>query len=888
MAVQALRNRMNPPKKPKDRDDDRTPLGRRITKNSDLEDVARTWRPPPALNRSELFSQLRCPTCMNIDPLRQDVAYAVRGLRAKPGFTIAVVATLALGLGANAAMFNVLDQLLFRSPPMLRDPNTAHRVYVAETYRGKESIGSVGRYARYEDLKRWTTSFSSLAAYTTRQLALGVGDDAREMLLGLVSHSFFNFFDAPPVLGRYFTAAEDTTPAGAAVAVLSYPLWQTQFGGRHDVIGNTIRIGAVVYTIIGVAPRGFEGIWPGRAPVAYMPITNYGAAQQSCAGRTRPWYQTYSCGWMNAIARRKPNVTIERANADITQAAVTSYVALLAEQTGRTPLELVKPRGIIGPILAERGPNKTAIGKLARWVGGVSVVVLLIACANVANLLLARAISRRREIAVRLALGVSRGRLLSQLLTESIVLALLGGVAGVFVAHVGGAALRAGFVPDSTAPAGVRDLRTVLFAFGAAIVVGLLTGVAPALRARRVDVVHDLRLGAREGGQRRSSLRVVLLVLQATLSVILLVGAGLFVRSVQNVEGMRLGYDVDSVLMVALNLRGETLDSARHVTLLQRLLTAAQATPGVVSASRQTAVPFWSNSTARLKVAGIDTVERLGQFDYNSVGPDYFRTTGTRILRGRAITLEDTRDSPRVAVVSQNMARVLWRGREAIGQCMKVNSDLCTTVVGIAENIKEQNLRTDSMFYYYMPVTQVLPRSGGLFVRVAGNATKFTEQLRRSLQREMPGASYVTVVPFEEIVALNMKSFRLGATMFVAFGGLALLVAAMGLYSVIAYNVEQRTHELGVRLALGAQPRDVATLVLSDGARVTVIGVTIGIAVALYASKWLEPLLFDVSPRDAAVYVMAAGTLLLVAMLGSWLPAYRASRTDPNIALRSE
>jgi putative ABC transport system permease protein len=825
---------------------------------------------------------------MPLDTLRQDLTYAVRGLRTRPAFTTAVVATLALGLGANAAMFNIVDQLLFRPPPMLRDPGTAHRVYVAETSRGTEYIVGVSRYARFEDFKRSTTSFSSFAGYTSRRLAVGVGDNAREMLVGFVSYSFFNFFDAPPAVGRYFTAPEDTTPAGAAVAVLSYPLWQTQFGGRADAVGNTIRIGPVVYSIIGVAPRGFEGIWPGHAPAAYMPITNYGAAHQSCAGPARAWYATYSCGWMSAIARRKPNVTVERANADITQAEVKSYLAMVVEQAGKPRLELAKPHAMIGPILTERGPQKTAIGRVATWVGGVSVILLLIACANVANLLLARAIARRREIAVRLALGISRGRLLSQLLTEGIVLALLGGVVGVFVAQFGGTALRAGFLPDSTAPAGVRDSRTVLFAFGAAIAVGLLTSVAPVLRARRVDVVHDLRLGAREGGQRHSGMRAALLILQTTLSVILLVGAGLFVRSLHKVDGMRLGYDVDPILVVGLNLRGETLDSTRNVNLLQRVLATAQATPGVVSATRQTAVPLWSNSSTRLTVAGIDTVERLGQFNYNAVGPEYFRTFGTRIVRGRAITAEDTPESQRVAVVSENMARVLWLGRDAIGQCMKVNSDVCTTVVGVAENIKEQNLSADSMFYYYMPVTQFRPRAGGLFVRVAGDAGKFTEQLRRSLQREMPGASYVTVTPFEEIVSPTKRSFRLGATMFVAFGGLALLVAAMGLYSVIAYDVEQRTHELGVRLALGAQPRDLVTLVLSDGARVAVIGLTLGIAVALYASKWLEPLLFEVSPRDVVVYATASLTLLLVAMLGSWMPAHRASRTDPNIALRSD
>jgi len=302
---------------------------------------------------------------MRLDTLYQDLVYAVRGLRAKPAFTIAVVATLALGLGANAAMFNIVDQLLFRPPPMLRDPATTHRVYVGNTNRGKEYLNGVSRYVAFEDFKRWTTSFSTIAGFTTRRLAVGSGDDAREMLVGFVSYSFFDFFDARPAVGRYFTAPEDTTPAGAAVAILSYPLWQTQFGGRADVVGSSIRIGSVLYSVIGVAPRGFEGIWPGRAPVAYMPITNYGAAQQTCGGRDRAWYATYQCGWMNAIARRKPNVAIERADADLTQAAVKSYLASLGENSGAPRLELAKPRAMLASILPERGPNKSAIGRVA-------------------------------------------------------------------------------------------------------------------------------------------------------------------------------------------------------------------------------------------------------------------------------------------------------------------------------------------------------------------------------------------------------------------------------------------------------------------------------------------------------------------------------------------
>ena len=819
-----------------------------------------------------------------------DIRYAGRRMRAAPGFTIAIVLTLALGIGANTTMFGVVDRLLFRPPPMLRAPELAHRVYTAETNRGKEYINTVGRYVRLEDYRRWTTSFTALAGHTLRQLAIGTGDAAREMNVGVVSHNFFGFFDASPALGRYFTAAEDTTPAGAPVAVLSHTMWQTQYGGRTDVLGTTMQIGAVVYTVIGVAPRGFVGLWADRPPAAYIPITSYGALQNTCRARGRAWYATYGCGWMGVIAQRKPDVTLEQSNADLAQAHARSFEEQRLEFTGSPSAELARPRAFASSILPHRGPMESMETKVSTWVAGVAVIVLLVACANVANLLLARAIRRRREVAVRLALGVSRGRLLAQLFTESVVLAALAGGAGLLVAQWGGALLRNAFLDPSEAPWGLRDSRTVLFTLGAAMFAGLLTGLAPAAQSRDVDLVRDLKAGAREGMGRRSKTRTALLVVQAALSVVLLVGAGLFVRSLWRAQHVRLGYDVDPVLVVGLNMRGATLDSAQDVALRERLREAAAAVPGVASVTRQTAVPLWSNSSTSLFVAGIDTVERFGNFNYTAVSPDFFRTMGTQLLRGRPITAQDQRESPRVAVVSQNMARVLWPGRDAIGQCLRVGADTmpCTTVVGIAENIREQSFTGDSMFYYYLPITQMRPRAGGLFVRVEGNAAEYQETVRRALQREMPGAAYVTVTPFDDIVSPVLRSLTMGATMFVAFGAMALLIAAIGLYSVIAYGVAQRSHELGVRLALGAGGLQLGRLVIGDAVRVAGAGVLIGVVVALWASRWLEPLLYEVSARDVPVYVAVAGTLLLVSVAASFIPARRAARTDPSVALRAE
>lgn len=824
-----------------------------------------------------------------VDTILQDVQYALRGLRLKPGFAIAVVLTLALGIGANAAMFGIVDQLLFRPPPMLRDVDGTHRIYTFQTYRGTERPSSVGRYARYVDLTKWTTSFSRTAAYSMRNLAVGVGEAAREMQIATVSASFFEFFDAPPEIGRYFTAAEDQTPSGEAVAVISHAMWETDYGLRRSVLGTKMQIGPVTYSIIGVAPDGFYGLWPERHPAAFIPITNY-AQSTGNAGRTRTWWQTYSWGWMSMLAERKPGVSIDQANADLTHAMQLSYDQELVEQTGATPRALARPHAIAGSIVAERGPSASRTSKVATWVGGVSVIVLLIACANVANLLLARALKRRREIALRLALGVSRMRLAGQLLIESLMLALLGGAGGLIIAHVAGATLRASLLNKSEATAGLHDVRTVLFACAAAVAVGLLTGITPIMQAGRADLTSDLKAGMREGTYGRSHTRVVLLVLQAALCVVLLVGAGLFVRSLQNVKNVRMGFDIDPILLVEPQMRGVALDSAGKVALRARLMAKALATPGVENASLQNGVPFWSTSSTSLFVQGIDTVSRLGEFDYNRVSPSFFQTFGTRVIRGRGIESGDVTGAPLVAVVSQGMGRALWPDRDPIGQCFRMNSatNPCTTVVGIAEDIKSSSLRVDSSYYYYLPAAQFSP-GGGLFVRVRnGDAAAMKEAVRRSLQSEMPGASYVNVTALETIVASQTQSWRLGATMFVVFGVLALVLAAIGLYSVIAYNVTQRLHELGVRRALGAQAGDIIRLVVGDGLRVAAVGVALGIGGALFAGRWIKPLLFDVSPKDPVVFVAIGLGLIGVAVAASWVPARRASRVDANVALRAD
>jgi len=824
-----------------------------------------------------------------LDVMTQNLRYAIRGVRAKPGFTAAVVLTLGLGIGANAAMFGIVDRLLFRTPEYLRDPSTVNRVFISYTTRGRETTDNSFEYTRYADIARWTTSFSAAAAFAQRPLAVGTGIDAHETPVATVSASYFGFFDARPALGRFFLAAEDTVPAGAPVVVLSYGFWQSRYAGSASVIGSALQIDRVTFTVIGVAPEDFAGIVDDTQPALWIPITTFAGLIPDNGGRL-DYYKNYSWGWLQMLVRRKPGVTIEAATADLTTAYRRSFAAEAVLENAPPRFDAVRPHALAGPVQLGRGPTANRDSRIVRWVSGVSVIVLLIACANVANLMLARALLRRREIALRVVLGVSRARLLVQLLTESLLMAVLGGAAGVAIAKVGSGVLRSVFLHGNESLAVVTDWRTLGFCAIAALAAGLLTGLAPALHAASGDLAGALKAGTREGTRQRSSLRSVLLLVQGTLAVVLLAGAGLFVTSLRNVRGVRIGYDVDPVLAVYFEPRGTKLDPAEQLALWRRVEARAQTIPGVESASRGLTLPFWDSWSQGLYVAGIDSVRRLGRFTLQGGSPSFFRTMGTRILRGRGITAEDVKDAPRVVVVSEAMAHVLWPGRDAIGQCIRVGADTmpCTTVVGIAETIKTRSLTDDAGYHYYLPIDQQSHNREFLLVRVHGHASDYVETVRRALQAEMPGSAYVVAHSMREVIGPQERSWQSGATMFVVFSALALVLAAIGLYSVIAFDVAQRTHELGVRIALGAQLRDVLRLIVGAGIRFALAGIVVGLAITLATGRFVAPLLFRVSAHDPLI-LGAVGTLLLgVATVASAIPALRATRVDPNVALRAE
>jgi len=848
-------------------------------------DVARTRNRLATIDRSRVEQERRAEWW---DALTQDVRYALRGLRLKPTFAAGIIVTLGLGVGANASMFGIVDRLLFRPPAYLSAPDRTHHLYLGRMVDGKEFVGGSAQYQRYLDFAKDTRSMEVLGAYAQARRAIGVGDATREVDLAGMSASMWSLFDIKPVLGRFFDASEDRYPDVSHVVVLAYNYWQTQLAGDQNVIGKTMTIGPAVYTIIGVAPRGFTGV-DMIAPIGFIPLMA-DALDGFGPGMWGRYFKTYNVTWLNIYGRRKPGVSVEAASADLTEAYRRSWKAQQAIQPKTPALETTRPRVIVGSMINERGPNPSADTKVAAWLLGVATIVLLIACANVGNLLLSRAFKRRREIAVRIALGVGRARLVSQLLIESLLLALFGALTGLAIAQWGGGFVRATIMPDVELNTSIADPRVLIFAGACALVAGLLAGLAPIFDASRSDVVTALKAGAREGQTRRSRILSSLLVLQATLSVILLVGAGLFVRSLFRVQSLRLGYDAEHLIAVELRMRGVKLDTATAAQLRRDLMEQGLRNPAVSAATPAVTVPFRQTYSDDAVAVGVDSAHHITDVMLQVGSSRYFETMGTRILRGRGISDEDRAGAALVTIVSETMARRAWPGEDPIGRCLKLSADTtpCRTVVGVAEDVRLSDFNEAAPPVAYVPLSQFRDVDAVLNFRVKGQAAIHAAALRRDLQQIMPGASYVTMVPYSEIVVPQMRSWRLGAMMFAIFGGLALLLAGIGLYSVIAYTVAQRTRETGIRVALGARARDVVTMIVRDALGVALLGLCLGVIATLAAARWIGPMLFEISPRDPVVYAIVTVVILGVAVAASWIPAARAARIDPSVALRTD
>jgi predicted permease len=815
-----------------------------------------------------------------LDIVAQDLRWASRSLRRNPNFTIGVILTIALGLGANAALFGVIDRLMFRPPAYLRSPAQVNRVYSYSFIAGANRAHLQMNRKTFADIERGTNAFEQVAGFSDQSLPVGAGSASRQAPVGAVTGSYFDLFAARPTVGRFIAVGDDRAPDGAPVVVLSYAYWRDQFGARTDAVGATLKVGDIVRTVIGVAPEGFVGITDGPPPALWIPADE----------RT----------WRAMVVRRRPGVSEAAASAALSFAFARSWADdLTLHPRIHAPLDVARPTAAAVSLLAMRRPDAGPEARILPWIAGVGLIVLLITCANVANLLLTRALRRRREIAIRLALGISRARLLAQLTTEGLLLATLGGGAGLILAHWGAEALRVLLLPQDDALVVLRDTRTLVFAACAVLVVGVVSGLAPMALGLREELVTRLKSGTREGTYQKSRARSALLVVQVALSAVLLVGAGLFVQSLAKLRAHGLGYDVEPILTANVDLRGTHLDASAVAALTRTLEGKVTTIPGVVRAARTTA--FSGMEFQPISVAG-GLVAHWESFRLVAAGPAYFATLGTHILRGRAFDERDGTDAPRVAVVSEATARALWPNENAMGRCLRVglgtkgitehyidpDTEPCRTVVGITEDVKRESFTSDPGLQYYLPAEQWHNQPGGLVIRVAGDAGRDAEAIQRRLQGLMPGNSAVTVTPLSVVLAPQMRPWQLGADLFVAFAALALAVASVGVFAVISYDVEQRTHELAVRIAFGAESEDVVGLVAVRAMGVGGIGLAAGIAMALGVGRWVGPLLFAESPRDPAVYGTVALVLLATATIASVVPALRAVRTDPNVVLRNE
>jgi len=812
------------------------------------------------------------------DAIRSDTRYALRQILRSPGFSIAITLTFALGIGANATMFAVIDRLLLRPPAFVVHPQDIMRL--AAGTKGHAFTQQTLNYPVFRAIRDHAAGLADVTATYDATVPIGRGQAAQQAAGLLVTGNYFSLLGAKPQIGRVFQAADDVEPLGSPVAVLSYDYWQSHFGGSDAVLGRTLDAAGRRFTVIGVMPRNFTGL-DLDGPDMWLPMSA-GAAQ---LGGGSSWSTNSSGSWLRVYARLQPNVPAERAASDAMR--VAREAAVSAWFTGKD-----WSFGAL-PIMELRGSSQGVTSSVTRVLAAMSLIVLLVACANVANLLLARGLRRREEIAVRLALGVSRGRLLIHLVTESALLAMMGGVVALLVAYLGGGAVFKLLFSDVNLHSPAIDGRVLAFTAIVTLLTGLFTGLLPALQVSRLDLAGVLKTGGRQSGH-RSRTRTALLVAQAAMSVVLLFGAGLFERSLTKLSDMRLGVDVDRVALAKMSLRSIGRPASDADRIFSQALDRVRAIPGVSHAAVAATAPFGASFGVGIVIPGRDSSIHADAM-YNIVTADYFRTLGSRILRGRDFTDADRESSPRVMIVNQMWATHYLHDANPLGVCARILSDSlpCAEVVGVVENVRRQSIFEDSSDFVYLPLAQAKQALGNreLLVRIDnGRPAAALESVRLALQTAAPGLPFADVHLFasDQTVTREFRPFRLGAAMFGAFGVLALALAAIGIYGVISYNVGQRTREMGVRIALGAQRGSVARLVMRQGVFVTGIGVVIGAAVGLVGSRLVQHLLYEESARDPGVLILVAAVLLATGAIASLVPAWRAVNTDPVTALRAE
>ena len=807
-----------------------------------------------------------------LESLSQDVRYALRSLRNTPLFTAVAVASLAIGIGANTTMFGTIDAMLLRAPAHVHDADRVNRVYLAMPKAdGGTNVVRTFSYGTYLAL-RDAQGLDGIAAFSDQKYSSGRGTDARLLNAELVSPNFFPLLGVRPTLGRFFLPTEERDE-NEHVAILGYDTWRVQFGGDSSVLGRTIDVEDARYQVIGVAPDGFTGVAPDRVDV-WLPL---GAAARRdrfhALSASAPSY------WLELVARRKRGVSVAQAREQATE---------IFRQTGRSgPASLAKlyekANADIAPIIVARGPTAGPEAKVSIWVGAVSLLVLLIAVANVANLLLLRGLARSRETALRLSLGATRWRVMRHSLIEGMLIAIAGAVCAIVLARWTAAAMRTFLLPDGVARR-VIEPRLLVFTAVIAVGAGILASLVPAIMGARGGVQPLLGAG-RAAGQspRRLLLQRTLIAGQIALATLLLVGAGLFVTSLRNVHAIDLGMDVDHLLYVNLS-GGDTRrmgrDSSAWISAnatYRAMLERVRALPGVERATLTVGEPFASAWALSMQREGGPPLHRGDPVPFASaVGDQYFATMGTRLLRGRLLTASDHVASSHVAVVDEETAKQYWPAGDPIGSCVYLGDDqVCTQIVGVVANVPRFAITGAKGSIVYLPLESAWGHQAisMMEVRATGDPDALIPAVRRAVQSVSPELPWVDVQSVSRRLAPQLRPWRLGASMFTAFGLLALCLAAVGLYGLLSYMIAQRTHEIGVRKALGASSGGVIRMVFRGSMSLALVGIAAGVAGALAAGRLIASQLYGVSPRDP---------LISVCTRSWWSPSSRVSPGAPR------
>ncbi len=817
--------------------------------------------------------------------LWQDLRYGARMLLKHPGVTAVAVLSLALGVGANTAIFSLIDAVLLKMLPVAQP----EQLYFIQNVGPRRPDGGAPPYPCFERFRDRNQSFTGLAAFTAFDPQLKIDGQIEEAHGQQVSGNYFSLLGVNAALGRVFSSADDAVPGQGGpdglVAVISYDYWTQRFGQHPAVIGKVLQLGNQAVTIIGVTPPDFHGLIPGQDFNLALPMASAG---ERALARREAW-------WFKAVGRLKPGAHLEQARAEL-DTIFQSYISetSMNAEARREVFNRIDLRSASKGLDSLRKQFSRPLQVLMVIVG----LVLLIACANVANLLLARATARRKEFAIRLALGASRFRLLRQALTESLLLVSLGGLAGLLFARWGSAVL-VSFVASGRIPLSVNlplDYRVLSFTAGVALLTGLIFGLAPALQAAHIEPNSALKDGAGSGARARSRFGKSLVVAQVALTLLLLVGAGLFLRTLYNLKTIDAGFRPAGVLTMRVNPTDSVNQEERLANLWKHVLARVERLPGVRSASLTTLSPLdGADRGVAINVAGFNaSSDRDKGIRMNQVSPGYFQTFGIPVLRGRGFNDADTEAAPKVALFNEAAARFYFGERSPLGAqvsfAQREGFSPTYEIVGVVKDSRYENLREPDTKLIYLPVTQARDRLGRLTlaVRSEGKPADLTNVIARELRSLDANLLFNNIATVSERVDQSLVQERLIATLSLFFGVLALLLACIGLYGVMSYDVARRTNEIGIRMALGADAQRVVRLVLRETLWWVALGVGLGLGAVWTTTRWLESLLFGLKPHDSLTIGLAVLVLLMVAAVAGYLPARRAARVDPLVALRHE